>query len=294
MSPNYHRIHHQLNGPQDVNLGFALSIWDQIFHCAVFPSEDDGQDRYGTARSTTSGGAVHGAPATPLRSRALSWWLRSVRCASRQSPRRFTGSRVDAKRSEDCRLPRMASALQIASMYRWRSWRHGDGGGWDAPALGSVFARDGVSALAPHRLSSTGLCSFARIGLAWIFIYYGAGKLFGWFNGPGIHGTVSVLLADRPPPSGWAVRRVWRADRIRWRQLQWQLGLFSRLAGLALFGDMVMAMITVTWATGINSRSNPPGYQLNLALGVLALVVALLGSGRFSLDALVERRVLAA
>ena len=39
VSPNYHRIHHQLDGPQDVNLGFALSIWDQIFHCAVFPSE---------------------------------------------------------------------------------------------------------------------------------------------------------------------------------------------------------------------------------------------------------------
>ena len=39
VSPNYHRIHHQLDGPQDVNLGFALSIWDQIFHCAVFPTE---------------------------------------------------------------------------------------------------------------------------------------------------------------------------------------------------------------------------------------------------------------
>jgi uncharacterized membrane protein YphA (DoxX/SURF4 family) len=54
---------------------------------------------------------------------------------------------------------------------------------------------------------------------------------------------------------------------------------------------MVMAMITVTWATGINSVSNPPGYQLNLALAVLALVAALLGSGRFSLDAVIERRV---
>src|SRR3984885_1501957 len=29
----------------------------------------------------------------------------------------------------------------------------------------------------------------ARIALAWIFIYYGAGKLFGAFNGPGLHGT---------------------------------------------------------------------------------------------------------
>ncbi len=38
VSPNYHRIHHKLDGPQDVNLGFALSIWDQLFHRAVFPS----------------------------------------------------------------------------------------------------------------------------------------------------------------------------------------------------------------------------------------------------------------
>jgi sterol desaturase/sphingolipid hydroxylase (fatty acid hydroxylase superfamily) len=39
VSPNYHRIHHKLDGPQDVNLGFALTIWDQLFHCAVFPTE---------------------------------------------------------------------------------------------------------------------------------------------------------------------------------------------------------------------------------------------------------------
>jgi sterol desaturase/sphingolipid hydroxylase (fatty acid hydroxylase superfamily) len=38
VSPNYHRIHHKLDGPQDVNLGFALTIWDQVFHRAVFPT----------------------------------------------------------------------------------------------------------------------------------------------------------------------------------------------------------------------------------------------------------------
>jgi putative oxidoreductase len=68
------------------------------------------------------------------------------------------------------------------------------------------------------------------------------------------------------------------------------LGLASRLAGVALFADMVMAMITVTWATGISSSAPPPGYQLNLALAVLALVVAVLGSGQFSIDAVIERR----
>jgi sterol desaturase/sphingolipid hydroxylase (fatty acid hydroxylase superfamily) len=40
VSPNFHRIHHKLDGPQDVNLGFALTIWDQLFHCAVFPTKD--------------------------------------------------------------------------------------------------------------------------------------------------------------------------------------------------------------------------------------------------------------
>jgi sterol desaturase/sphingolipid hydroxylase (fatty acid hydroxylase superfamily) len=38
VSPNFHRIHHQLDGPQDVNLGFALTIWDQLFGRAVFPT----------------------------------------------------------------------------------------------------------------------------------------------------------------------------------------------------------------------------------------------------------------
>jgi len=40
VSPNFHRIHHKLDGPQDVNLGFALTIWDQLFGRAVFPTEE--------------------------------------------------------------------------------------------------------------------------------------------------------------------------------------------------------------------------------------------------------------
>ena len=39
VSPNFHRIHHRVDGPQDVNLGFALTIWDQLAHRAVFPTE---------------------------------------------------------------------------------------------------------------------------------------------------------------------------------------------------------------------------------------------------------------
>ena len=54
VSPNFHRIHHRLEGRQDVNLGFALAIWDQLFHTAVFPTPE-------TVRADT------GLPGRPLR-----------------------------------------------------------------------------------------------------------------------------------------------------------------------------------------------------------------------------------
>jgi len=130
----------------------------------------------------------------------------------------------------------------------------------------------------------------ARIALAWIFIYYGAGKLFGAFNGPGIHRT-AIYFSETAHLHPGGFFAVLGGITEFGSAVALTLGLFSRLAGIALFGDMVMAMITVTWATGINSAAPPPGYQLNMALGVLALVVAVFGSGRFSLDALVEQHI---
>jgi len=54
VSPNFHRIHHRLRGPQDVNLGFTLTIWDQLARRAVFPTPE-------TIRADT------GLPNRPLR-----------------------------------------------------------------------------------------------------------------------------------------------------------------------------------------------------------------------------------
>jgi putative oxidoreductase len=130
----------------------------------------------------------------------------------------------------------------------------------------------------------------ARIALAWIFIYYGGGKLFAWFNGPGFHRTALYFSNTAHLHPGGLFAVLGGVIELG-GGLALALGLGTRLAGLALFGDMVVAMITVTWATGINSSINPPGYQLNLALGVLALVTAVMGAGRFSLDALVGGRL---
>jgi sterol desaturase/sphingolipid hydroxylase (fatty acid hydroxylase superfamily) len=54
VSPNYHRIHHRLVGPQDLNLGFTLTIWDQLSHRALFPTPE-------------TIGADTGLPQRPLR-----------------------------------------------------------------------------------------------------------------------------------------------------------------------------------------------------------------------------------
>jgi putative oxidoreductase len=132
--------------------------------------------------------------------------------------------------------------------------------------------------------------ALARVALAWIFIYYGAGKLFGAFNEGGLHGTSLYFsnVAHLHPGGFFAVL----GGLIEFGGgIAMAVGFCARLAGLALFGDMVMAMITVTWSTGIASVSSPPGYQVNLALAVLALIIVLLGAGRFSVDAFIARRL---
>jgi uncharacterized membrane protein YphA (DoxX/SURF4 family) len=46
-----------------------------------------------------------------------------------------------------------------------------------------------------------------------------------------------------------------------------------------------MAIITVTGSEGFNPTTSGTGYQLNVAIAGLALVTALIGAGRFSVDA---------
>lgn len=131
----------------------------------------------------------------------------------------------------------------------------------------------------------------ARTALAWIFIYHGAGKLFGTFGGPGLHRTALFFSNSAHLHPGGLFAVLGGVTEFG-GGIALALGVGSRLAGIALFGDMVMAMITVSWVNGINSETPTPGYELNMALGVLALVVAFFGGGRLSVDGLVERRAL--
>jgi putative oxidoreductase len=142
----------------------------------------------------------------------------------------------------------------------------------------------------PDARSSDAALAAIRIALAWIFIYYGAGKLFGTFNGPGLHNE-SLYMSNSAHLHPGGLFAVLGGVIEFGGAIAMALGFGSRLAGLALFGDQVMAMITVTWVNGINSETLTPGYEFNVALAVMALAIVFLGPGRISADALIERRL---
>ena len=125
-----------------------------------------------------------------------------------------------------------------------------------------------------------------RAGLAWIFIYHGAGTLFGAFHQAGVHGETVYFQANHLRPAEFFSYVDGLTQFIG--GIFVAVGVFGRLAGLALAGDMIGAMVTITFAQGL-AGPDGLGYQLNLALIISSLVIALLGTGRISLDELLRR-----
>ncbi len=144
-------------------------------------------------------------------------------------------------------------------------------------------ASEQLRATREARLSLDVALLAARTALAWIFVYHGAGTLFGAFGGSGIHPQALYFahVAHLQPATFFAVLggiiECFGGAAVG-------VGIFGRLAALGLLGDMVIAMVTVTFRNGLIGGAAGSGYELNLALAALALVVVLLGTGRFSLD----------
>ena len=131
-----------------------------------------------------------------------------------------------------------------------------------------------------------------RLALAWIFIYYGAGKLFGWFHGGGLSATATFFATTAHLHPGILFAVLSGVTEFG-GGIALALGLLGRLAALGLFVDMVMAMATVTVHNGLIGNSSGVGYGLNIALAALCASVILLGTGRYSLGTQLHRRMLA-
>jgi sterol desaturase/sphingolipid hydroxylase (fatty acid hydroxylase superfamily) len=125
VSPNFHRIHHRLVGPQDVNLGFTLTIWDQLSHRAVFPTpETIGADtglpqrplrveqQGSRARHLTVLAAQLLGPFRPLREPAA---LASVRVSTRPVERPYEMATPARPRPSTANRPTAASETRVTA-----------------------------------------------------------------------------------------------------------------------------------------------------------------------------------
>jgi putative oxidoreductase len=128
----------------------------------------------------------------------------------------------------------------------------------------------------------------ARVLLAWLFIYHGAGTLFGAFHQAGLHGETVYFQANHLEPAKFFAYVDGTTQFVGGILIA--LGVFGRLAALALAGDMIGAIATVTFSQGLVGP-NGLGYQINVALIIPSLVIAFLGTGRFSLDELLRHLV---
>jgi putative oxidoreductase len=151
-------------------------------------------------------------------------------------------------------------------------------------------ARDRITAIQHAAITRSGVLLVMRVVLGWIFMYHGAGKLFNFKHQGGISGTTLFFHSQGIPAAHLMAYVVGSTEFFG--GLLVLLGIATPLVGLALAGDMVVAMISTTWAGGMVPKAIPhspivaDGFEIDLALLALSLAVAALGAGRFSGDSI--------
>jgi putative oxidoreductase len=131
-----------------------------------------------------------------------------------------------------------------------------------------------------------------RLTLGLVMLPHGAQKLFGWFGGQGFSGTVAGLtqLAGLPVPIAVLVILI-----EFFGSLALILGVFSRAAALGVIAVMVGAIVKVHLPNGFfmnwSGAQAGEGFEYHLLAIGIALAVAVTGSGRFSIDRALSRRI---
>ncbi|AIE60336.1 DoxX family protein [Bacillus methanolicus] len=119
------------------------------------------------------------------------------------------------------------------------------------------------------------------IGLS--FMGHGAQKLFGWFGGHGLKGTGGFFESIGIKPGYQMALLAGLAEFIG--GALFALGLFTPLAAVLIAGTMVVAIVKVHGSNGFWATQN--GYEYNLVLLAVAVGVALIGAGSYSIDAII-------
>ncbi|OMF37331.1 oxidoreductase [Paenibacillus sp. FSL H8-0548] len=122
-----------------------------------------------------------------------------------------------------------------------------------------------------------------RLVVGLLFVGHGAQKLFGWFGGYGPKGTGGWLESIGIKP-GVAMAVVAGLMELV-GGLLFAAGLITPLAAVLIVLTMLVAIVKVHGPNGLWSTAN--GYEYNLVLIAIAIGIALIGAGDYSLDALI-------
>ncbi|MBT0566359.1 DoxX family protein [Williamsia sp. CHRR-6] len=147
-------------------------------------------------------------------------------------------------------------------------------------SLGNAISTSGASAQSSVVRDLAVLV--ARIGIGVIFLAHGLQKLD---NGYAATKAMFTTI-DAPVPAVTSLLAIvievgGGAALI--------LGLLTPLAGIALALNMLGAYLLVHMDSGLYVKDG--GYEFVLALGVASLLIAAVGAGRFSLDAILADKV---
>lgn len=121
-----------------------------------------------------------------------------------------------------------------------------------------------------------------RVMIGLLLAGHGAQKLFGWFGGYGIKGTAGWLESIGVRPG--VLMAIAAASSEIIGGLLFASGLWIEIAAVLIILTMLVAIFKVTGAKGLWITAN--GYEYNLVLIVVALGIALIGPGNYSLEAL--------
>lgn len=139
-----------------------------------------------------------------------------------------------------------------------------------------------------HRSRADAALLVIRLGLGAIFIAHGGQKLFGWFGGAGLKGTIAWMNGALHVPVALVVLA---AVTELFGGLGILTGLLTRVAALGIVCVMAVAIATTHWQHGFFNGNNGFEFPLMLLLCALALMIG--GSGYWGVDRLIRARLVA-
>jgi putative oxidoreductase len=123
-----------------------------------------------------------------------------------------------------------------------------------------------------------------RVALGVVIFAHGAQKVFGWWGGYGLAGTMGFFQSIGIPALFGALAIA--ADFLG--ALGLITGLLSRIAAFGILCNMLVAMALVHWPNGFfmnwSGQQKGEGFEFHILAAAMALYVIIKGGGAASVD----------